>query len=103
MAKESTVTKVFALIGIIAIVPVLIVFGGWALSVVWGWVAVPIFGLPVLSVSHGVAVSALASMLRSRQPEPKKPDESELEHTFRLLFGCIIGVFIAMLIAWCAK
>ncbi len=48
---------------------------GITLSILWGWFAVPIFGLPPLSVTQAIAVSLVVGFLfHQNQPETKAVD-----------------------------
>lgn len=52
----------YGCVGIVVLGVVLIIAGtllsGWALSVIWAWYAVPVFGLPVLSVKNAILLAA---------------------------------------------
>ena len=43
-------------------IPVLTVYNGWILSIVWSWFMVPL-GLPTLSIAHGIGVICVMVLL----------------------------------------
>ncbi len=48
---------------------------GWALSVMWGWFVVPLFGLPALSIPAAIGLSMVVGML-THQTMPTEKDKS---------------------------
>jgi hypothetical protein len=47
----------------IAILVAGVILGGWVLSVVWGWVMVPTFGLPTLSIPIAICLTSIVGYL----------------------------------------
>lgn len=43
-----------------------LLFGGWVLSLLWGWFLVPVFHLPVLTVLQAIGVTLVVSLLTHR-------------------------------------
>lgn len=84
-AKESELNvALLSTIGVFAVFALAIVWGGFwvglTLSVLWGWFAVPLFGLPVLTVWQAYGLALICFTLR--QHRHKKTDDS---------FGVAIG------------
>lgn len=76
----------------------LIVYRGWVFSVLWAWFAVPVFGLPVISVPAAIGLAAIVSMLTSHQaPENKDGDR------WAKFGGILLGPAIVLLVGWIAK
>lgn len=64
-------------IGVVAIIIIwAVILRGWVLSIIWGWFAVPIFGLPPLGIAEAIAVALVLAML-THQHHPGKGDLSE--------------------------
>lgn len=55
--------KMWGLVGTIIMIPVAVVWKGWFLSIIWGWFAVPIFGLPALSIVQASGVMLVIAYL----------------------------------------
>ncbi len=80
------------------------IYYGWVLSTIWGWFAVPIFGLPALGIVQSVGVGIVFRMLAWTTTTAKKT-KSTKDKTGRQIiqeavietFGEITGFLIA---AW---
>lgn len=62
-------------LGIAVWVIIMGVYRGLVLSVLWGWFAVPTFGLPSISFVPAMGISLVVSFL-THQPQSNKNDES---------------------------
>ena len=62
--------------------PLLVLLNGWVLSVLWGWFAVPVFGLPALSIPAALGVQVIVSFL-TKHHRKDIPDDERIE---RLMF-----------------
>lgn len=92
-----------ALFGILTFATVMMVVGsavnGWALSTLWGWFIVPIFGLPSLTIPQAIGVSFVAALFRVYEYEPDKQNHQAMGNFVGGLFGKVILVGIG----WCLK
>jgi len=82
------------------------VFGGWALSIMWGWFIVPLFGLPGLSVPYAIGLSLTLNYLIANNDTGRNKDEDKTEAAiyativafvkplFILLFGWVVLQFV---------
>lgn len=52
------------------------IWRGYVFSILWGWFAVPIFGLPVLSIPAAIGIATLVSFLvwQHQHHEDSRPD-----------------------------
>lgn len=99
--------------GILAILLVAIVFdaliSGWALSVMWLWFVVPLFGLPHLSVAQAIGLGLIVALFRNANAtNASNPDGTRkswgeiisgvlavlLSPLYILLFGLIVKSFL---------
>lgn len=88
---------VAATVGIVAIILVVTLLRGWALSILWGWFVVPIFGLPPLSVVQAIAIALMASMLTHQYVPPKEKD------TWGPWAQAFLGPLLALGMGWIVK
>ncbi|MCT6721637.1 hypothetical protein [Acidovorax sp. K2F] len=106
-ASDSGLTqRTMATVGVLTSVAVAIIWGGFwlglALSVLWGWFVVPLFGLPVLTVWQAYGLMLMARMFLPMRLGEKTND------TFGLAMckafsapPFVAGVFLLM--GWCVK
>ena len=55
--------KILAFIAIVVISIIIAITHGWALSMTWGWLIVPLFGLPVLNIPQAIGVMFIVSFV----------------------------------------
>lgn len=79
---------------------------GYALSILWGWFVVPVFGLPRLSVLQAIGIAMVVGFLTHQTDEYKDNDKSTKERMieavilailtplFALFFGYIVHSFM---------
>lgn len=109
-AKRHELTAgiaVAAVFGSLAAIILTLVWGafwaGLAASVLWGWFAVPIFGLPALGVAQAYGIALVLRSFRWMTPEDSKTDRSAGEVFARgiMLPPLMCGLFL--LCGWVAK
>lgn len=109
-AKRHELTAgiaVAAVFGSLAAIILTLVWGafwaGLAASVLWGWFAVPIFGLPALGVAQAYGIALVLRSFRGMMPGDSKTDRSVGEVFARciMLPPLMCGMFL--LIGWVAK
>ena len=61
-------------IGVVATLVIATLLRGWVFSILWGWFAVPIFGLPPLGIAQAIAVALIVSMLTHQYVPSKEKD-----------------------------
>jgi hypothetical protein len=72
------------------------IWTGYAISVIWGWYVVKIFGLPYLPIPAAIGISALISCFKTHRPN----EEGKESTTFWLE---LLAPAFALAIAWVAK
>ena len=93
---------IFGCIGMIASFLLILIggsiAGGWALSVLWGWFIVPVFGLPALSVVQSIGIILITGYITNKPSQGKDERDtteqiiSNLSHVFVMpLFSVGIG------------
>lgn len=88
-------------LGYIIVAIPLTIYRGWALTILWGWFAVPLFEVPELSIPFGIGLSLLVGFLTTHYEEPPDREGKEwweplLGQTFHALF---LPTF-ALLVGW---
>ena len=95
--------KVFSVL----VVALLIVWGavcaGYALSVLWGWFMVPLFGLPVLSVAQAYGVALVVQAAKGYNSKELKFGGSGAEALASLVFAPPLVYGLLLSFGWVAK
>jgi len=73
---EAAAVAIFALAGIFLLIPVLVIWRGYALSVLWGWFIAPLFGLPLLSILAAIGICIVSGLVRYRYNEAEHDGKS---------------------------
>ena len=63
------------LLALVALVVVGSLMNGWALSTLWGWFIVPLFGVPSLTIAQAIGVAITVSTFKTTSI--KSPDKDE--------------------------
>jgi hypothetical protein len=71
---EVIILGVFAVAGVVALMIVASMLRGWALSTLWAWFAVPIFGLPPLGIAQAIGISLTLGMITHQYVPTKEKD-----------------------------
>lgn len=91
--------KIFGCLGMFLASILMMVIGtlmnGWALSILWKWFVIPIFGLPALSIIQAIGISMTVGLLISRS----SADNSKKEWT-EIVGGYIAYPVLAVGIGW---
>jgi hypothetical protein len=82
-------------VGIGLLLTVLVVLDGFVIYKLWGWFAVPLFGLPALTVAAAAGLSTLVGAFQIVQSKPKETEEHAwvaafIRPPFYLLIGYVI-------------
>ena len=106
MKEKDGGTVFFSCLGILLFLPLVIVVGaisgGWALSTLWGWFIVPVFGLPSISIVQAIGISLLVGSFKGSSQSSRKDkttSESLGEITVALLmppFSVFLGWIVTL-------
>ncbi len=66
---------------------------GWALSTLWGWFIVPLFGLPALTIPYALGISTIAGFLLSANNTSKSDNKSK-DRELSTLFAELIALVV---------
>ena len=81
----------------LGLIPVLL-WNGWAASVLWGWFIVPTFGAPAISISQAAGMALVVGAFRFKLSSPK--DETSLSMK---IIAVLIGPPLAVGLGWVVK
>lgn len=99
---QTSITQVIGilLIGTVGTV-VVILMGGLELSFLWRWFAVPIFGLPPLTITKAIGVAILVGCFH-RGLQRKEPDKekSPLSRMWSILLTGIFTPLLGIAVGW---
>ena len=94
---------IFTFMFMTAFVALNAVFSGWAFAILWGWFAVPIFGLPPLTIAAAIGVSLLAGYL-THQYRPEKTEPGQHWKRFAEIIGyAILKPLLCLAVGWVVK
>lgn len=83
MSREKQLTdSVLALIGILTLIPLMAMWRGYVLSVLWAWFITPFFRQPPLSIALAIGVSLMVSMLTNHRTGREIEKEATVFHGF---------------------
>jgi hypothetical protein len=77
-----------AAVGTLTLVVLAILVRGFCLSILWGWLIVPVFGLPALGVAPAIGLTVFLNLLLNH---------SKVESS---LGGVLASPFVALLLGW---
>ena len=88
------------LIAFIALVLMIVsaMVNGWALSILWGWFIVPVFGLPKISIVQAAGINLLATTIVAQRPKDDE-DDPKLSLAKDFLFS-ILHPFLALMLGY---
>ena len=87
-------------IAFLALVPPLILWNSWILSVLWGWFVVPL-GIPAIGVAHAFGLFILVKLFHNR----RLTRDEEVNEDFivkQVLFN-LFGGAVTLLMGWIAQ
>lgn len=87
---------VLAVLGAMAFVGAVAIYGGFVLYILWGWFVVPL-GVPPIGIAWAIGISAVSALLVPTPPSPT--EDQRTEH----LAGVLAKPLIALAIGWVAK
>lgn len=91
-------------LGLIAMVVVSAMWHGYVFSVLWGWFAVPAFGLPALSLAMSIGIALLVNYATyHRVTVPENPDRPTSDKITDSLAHIITYPLIVLIMGWVIK
>ena len=95
-----------ALIGICAIFAVValgMVWRGYVFSILWGWFAVPLFGLPALSIATAIGLSLLIGFATYQHIREPKDERSTAQTVGYIAGTSFLYPLFVLGLGWIAK
>lgn len=84
------------LLGLVALLPIVMVFGyafnGWVLVKLWTWFAVPILGLPPLSLLQAIGIATLVGWITRDARALKEKEQKWYTTVSSYIFGGLMTV-----------
>lgn len=96
---EAFIVAPFVLLLAAAVLVPMSIYNGWAISVIWSMVAVPVFGADPLPISACIGLYVLVNILKQTHPRMYKGHESE---TWKEMLTLLLAPLLSILIAWSA-
>lgn len=94
---ETALAVIFMMVGVFGLTICTAIWRGWVLSILWGWFAVPIFGLPPLGIAQAIAVAMIVSFMTHQYIPSKEGD------TWMPIFTMILTPLFALLVGWVVR
>jgi len=91
MDKENSAFTCLGLV-LFAVLSVVVgsIMNGWAISVLWRWFIVGVFGLPLLSIPQAIGFALVIRVL-THQSKPKEPEKSTIELVVEIIATGILS------------
>lgn len=76
------------------------VANGWALSILWGWFIVPIFGLPELSIPAAIGIAMIVNYMTYQEPghADDRTSDDKVKAFIVLCLRPLFAVFIGFIV-----
>lgn len=87
-------------IGALLLVPVIALYAGWVISILWGWFVVPL-GVPSVGAVHAYGLALVVAMFTAKCPT-KKDDREDLDVGV-LIFTPVLLYTILLVFGWIAQ
>jgi len=77
-----------------------IILQGWVLSILWSWFIVPLFGLPMLSVSSAISIAIIVGLITHQYNDLDLKGKSIGEWVGCAISHSIFGPLLVLFIGW---
>ena len=84
----------FATVGVLLLCVLAVLVRGLCLSVLWGWLIVPVFGLPALGIAPAIGLTVFLNFLLDHKKEEHAAADIIVVPLFVLGVGWLIHLFI---------
>lgn len=94
---------IFVVLGLLIWLTISSVFGGWVLSLLWGWFMVPVFHLPQLTIVPAIGIILIVRYLASGveiDDEKGEGLDKKVKKFLRRLYLSIVRIAIVLLFGW---
>lgn len=102
--RYNSTTKLMKIIGLITVFVVTavlsVLWNGYALSVLWRWFVVPVFGVPALSVSYAIGISIVMGYLTHQYQSTASDGKTWQKQFSDSLAYCLAKPAISLLFGW---
>lgn len=70
---DSFLDNIIKFVGMMALTILLILWGGFVLSILWGWLIVPVFSVPDIGIAEAIGLTIILSLtVKSRSDKENK-------------------------------
>ena len=90
---------IIAILGVGALLVIGSIWRGYVFSILWGWFAVPVFGLPTLSIAAAIGIAMLISFL-VYQPQHYEDTRSDYQKIASAIGVVIFYPALVLLVGW---
>jgi hypothetical protein len=84
-----------ATLGFLALIPLSVIWRGYALTVLWAWFVAPTFGLPELAIAPAIGLSLVVRYLTHQSDAVKTPEGDFGE---RMAKACAYALLLPLLV-----
>ncbi len=76
------------------------IFGGYALSILWGWFIVPTFGAPTLNIAPAVGIALVVNFLTHPSPDKSKEEQDFNKWARKVAARGTLRPIVALCLGW---
>jgi hypothetical protein len=84
----------FATVGVLLLCILAVLVRGLCLSILWGWLIAPVFGMPALGVAPAIGLTVFLNFLLNHKKEEQTLADVFVAPLFALGVGWVIHLFI---------
>ena len=92
--KKALALLGFATVGVLVLCTLAVLVRGLCLSILWGWLIAPVFGLPALGVAPAIGLTVFLNFLLNHKKEEQTVADVIVAPLFALGIGWAIHLFI---------
>ena len=97
--NEKILTNCLLLVFGFILIPLLAIYHGWVLTILWGWFVAPTFHLPELNIAVAIGLSLIVGMFRGYTKSDNKDSQTTKDKTIGII-AILISPLLTLFFGW---